>query len=364
VTPSNSAADNRPDEHPPDSGPRVGAPGTSPPEPGVSGIVHLDESSGAGRTATAPSDMPVRGWRAVARRVGRRMQDEHTPLLAAAVAFWAFVSLFPAIIAAFTIFGLVIDPDEIATRLEGFLDAMPDEARELVQTQLEGVAGSSGASLGFGLAVSLAAALWAASTGMGNLIEAVNIVYEEDDDRGFVRRRGLAMVLTIGAIAFIAAALVAITALPALIDETDLGGTARWFARLAVWPILGVGFAIGLAVLYRYAPDRENAEWRWVSWGAGDRGGDLGHRLDRLPGLRGQLRHVPGDLRHPRRGRPAPAVAALDEPGDPGGRPRERRTRGPDRPRHHQWPGRTGRSGRGTGAAVPAPTSWPHRRGA
>lgn len=107
-------------------------------------------------------------------------------------------------------------------------------------------------------------ALWSASSGTGHLISAVNAAYDEDDERGFIENRLLALAFTLGAIVFVVFALGGLAALPAILDAVGLPG---WL-QLVYWPILLTGFMVGLAVLYRYAPDREEPEWRWVSWGA------------------------------------------------------------------------------------------------
>jgi membrane protein len=225
-------------------------------------------SDDRGRSADKPSEIPKEGWKDIAKRVVAQIKAKHTQLLAAGVAFWAFLSLFPAMIAAITIFGLVMDPEEVTERLAGLLDALPDEAATLVQEQLEGIAGAGGTALGVGLITSLGFALWAASTGMANLMEATNVVYSEHDDRKFPKKRGLALLFTLGAILFLGLTLAGIAALPGVLAAAGVGGAAQSLLSLAVWPILGLGFVAGLAVLYRYGPDRADAEWRWVSWGA------------------------------------------------------------------------------------------------
>lgn len=222
-----------------------------------------------GRSAESPSEIPKEGWKDVGKRVWAEMKEDHTQLLSSGVAFWAFLSIFPAIVAAITIFGLVMDPQEVTRQLESFLNALPSESRDLVRSQLESVASSSSSALGIGLVVSLGSALWAASTGMANMMEAINVVYEETDDRNWFKKRGTAVLLTLGAILFIGLTLVGIAAVPHLLDSTNLNSGLKWVLSLAVWPVLAAAFAFGLAVLYRYAPDRDNAEWGWVSWGAG-----------------------------------------------------------------------------------------------
>jgi membrane protein len=221
-------------------------------------------ASQRGRDAEVPSEVPALGWKDVAKRVNEQRKAKHTQLLASGVAFWAFLSLFPALIAAITLFGLFVPPEEVAHRVEETLQALPEEARAAIAGQLEDVARTASTALGIGLVVSLAVALWAASSAVANLMDAVNVVYHERPGRGFVARRGLAIVLTLGGILFGGLALAAIAAIPAVLRAAGLPGALG----LLVWPVLGVLFAVGLAIIYRYAPNRADAEWRWVSPGA------------------------------------------------------------------------------------------------
>jgi membrane protein len=112
--------------------------------------------------------------------------------------------------------------------------------------------------------VSVLLALWSASSGMGHLIEAINVAYDERDERGWIRNKAIALAFTVGAILLVLFAIGGLAALPAILDRLGFPG---WL-QLLYWPLLLAGFAVGLAVLYRYAPHRDEPEWRWVSWGS------------------------------------------------------------------------------------------------
>ncbi len=221
-----------------------------------------------GRDATSPSDIPARGWKDVAVRVKDEIDENHTVLAAAGVAFFGFLAMIPALAALVSIAGLVTSPADASARIEDLLGGLPQEVKDLLASQLESLASSSSGSLTAGLIVSVALSLWSASGGMGHLVEGVNVAYDEHDDRGFVQKRGLALALTIGAILFVVAAVVGLAALPALLDATDLPAGARIALEIAFWPLLILGFAAGLTVLYHYGPDRDRPEWRWVTPGS------------------------------------------------------------------------------------------------
>ncbi len=221
-----------------------------------------------GRHADEPSDIPMAGWKDIAVRVKNEIGDDHTTLSAAGVAFYGFLAAIPALAALVSIYGLFADPAQAQSRVEDLFGALPSEAKALLSEQLESIADSSGGALSFGIVISILGSLWAASGGMGHLIEAINDTYDEDETRGFVERRLLALGFTLGAIVFIVVTIGIIAVLPAVLASTGLSGGLRWLINLALWPILAVGMAAGLAILYRYAPDRRDPEWKWVSWGA------------------------------------------------------------------------------------------------
>ena len=201
-------------------------------------------------------------------RVKAEAKDDQLTFLSGGVAFFALIALVPAMIALVSLFGLVADPADVQRQVNDSLAGAPAEVRDLVQTQLEGITQSSDAGLGVGLVVGLALALWSASAGVANLMGALNTVYDEDETRKFVKRRGLAVALTIGAVVAVAAAFAVVAILPAAVADSSLGTAARWAVSILRWPVLGIGFVLGLAVLYRLAPDRADAGWRWLTPGA------------------------------------------------------------------------------------------------
>ena len=223
-----------------------------------------DRQAARGRDAATPSEIPARGLRDVAIRVKHELDDDHTVVWSAGVAFFGFLAVIPALAAVVSIMGLVTSPSQAAARADDLFASLPTEAKELLTAQLESVAGKADASLSLSLLVSVLLSLWSASSGMGHLIEAVNVTYDEGNDRGWIRKKMISLAFTVGAVAFVLFALGGIAALPSILDWAGLPG---WL-QLVYWPLLLAGFAGGLAVLYRYAPDRDEPEWRWVSWGS------------------------------------------------------------------------------------------------
>ena len=227
-----------------------------------------DDERTRGREATEPTDIPARGWKDILTRARVEAKEDHVTLLSAGVAFYALLALAPALIALITIYGVAVDPATIDRQITNSLAAAPDEVRELVSTQLQSIQDSSSGAATLATILGLLIALWSASSGVQNLVEAVNIAYDERETRGFVRKKALALALTLGAVAFVVVSFGVIALVPELLEETGLGAAARWGVEIVRWVVLGAAVLTALAVLYRYAPDRDDPQWSWVSLGA------------------------------------------------------------------------------------------------
>ncbi len=221
-----------------------------------------------GDQAQAPTQIPARGWWQVTRRAFKESSDDNVSMLAAGVAFFAFLAIFPALIAAITLYGLIADPAQVAQQVESLASSLPQEAQPIITDQLGSVASGSGGALTLGLIISVLAALWSASSGTSNLMAAVNLAYDEDDTRGFVKTRGVALLLTLGAIVFVLVTLTLVAVVPPVLDALQLGLVGTILAQVVRWGLLVVLVVAALAVVYRVAPDRDSPKFSWVSTGA------------------------------------------------------------------------------------------------
>ncbi len=221
-----------------------------------------------GRQARWPSQVPAAGWRDVARRVLVQVRDDQLTLIAAGVAFYAMLATFPAIIALVSVYALVADPDQVSAQLAPVVSTLPGAAGDLVVDQLRKATQLGSGGLTLGLVLSVLGVLWSVSNGIMALIRGVNLAYDEQDTRGFLRLRASALLLTVAALVIAAIALGLVAAFPMLLDQLGLGTLGRSLANVARWVALTVLIGVALAALYRYGPDRDRARWRWVSWGA------------------------------------------------------------------------------------------------
>lgn len=221
-----------------------------------------------GERADTPTDIPPRGWWQVLRRAFAESSADNVSILAGGVAYFSFLALFPALVAALTLYGLVADPATITRQVGALAGALPREAQPIVTGALEPLTASGGSTLGIGLVVSVLAALWSASGGTAGLISAINLAYDEDETRGFLRLRGTALALTLGAIVFVLLALGLVAVVPVLLDALALGVVGTVIAEVLRWALLVGVVVVALAVVYRVAPDRDAPRFRWVSPGA------------------------------------------------------------------------------------------------
>jgi membrane protein len=221
-----------------------------------------------GEHASTPAEIPKRGWFEIIRRALKETSADRVPMMASAVAFAGLLSLFPAILASVSIYGLVVDPMTAADHADAVAAALPSDAAELLTEQIRNVASAERSTLGLALLTSVLAALWSASGGMGMLLGAINVAYDEQDDRGFVKNKALALGLTLAAILFLAVAITLIAVVPAVIEAVGLGVVGTALAQVARWALLAVMMAAALAALYRVGPDRADARWAWISPGA------------------------------------------------------------------------------------------------
>jgi membrane protein len=221
-----------------------------------------------GRNADKPTKIPPRGWWQVVRRAFKEGSADNVSMLAGGVAFFAFLAIPPAIIAALTLYGLFADPETVSRQVGALAAALPAETQPLVAGLLNSLTAPGGGALGIGLVVSLLGALWSASGGTSNLMSAVNIAYDEEETRGFVKVRAIALALTLGAIVFVLIAVALVAVVPVVLDSLALGAVGTLVAQILRWVLLLVAVVCALAVVYRIAPDRDDPKFKWTSPGA------------------------------------------------------------------------------------------------
>lgn len=227
-----------------------------------------EDGQDLGRSARTPRQLPWRGrWQAL-KRIVQRIGETNLGLIAAGVAFYSLLALFPAIVALISVYGLVADPGQVDRQFHAVRDLLPREVYDLISGQMREVAAGSADALGVGLAGAIFVAVWSATKGTKAMITALNVVYDEDERRRFIRLNLFALALTLTLVMMGVVAIGAVVAVPIVLASIGLGSLAEALMQWLRWPLLAAALLFTLAVIYRYGPSRRRARWEWVSWGA------------------------------------------------------------------------------------------------
>ncbi len=221
-----------------------------------------------GRQAETPTEIPAAGWKDIALRVKDEISADRVGLIAAGVAFYGLLALFPAVGAVMAIAGLLVDPNRIVEQLQGLSALVPEDVLSIVIDQATAVAGSQEAGLGLTALIGFLLAIYSASKGMASLMEGMNVAYDETEERGFFVRTAITLALTLFLVFGLIVALMAIIGIPAILATLSLGPVVEVGSTILAYLVVAALTLIGLAVVYRYGPSRNSPELKWVSVGA------------------------------------------------------------------------------------------------
>ena len=223
----------------------------------------------SGRDADSPFKVPAKGWKEVLLRTWRESSKDNVSVVAAGVAFYGFLALVPLLGAIVLTYGLVADPQTVVRHASELTAVLPAQVAQLVGEQLLNVAQTSGGKKGVGLLLALALALWGARNAATSIITALNITYEEEEKRGFLKVTALALAMTVGAVVLALLAGAAIALLAALQHIMPrLGSVGVVLGKVLTYVLLGAVAAGAAATMFRYAPSRDKARWSWLTPGS------------------------------------------------------------------------------------------------
>jgi YihY family inner membrane protein len=213
--------------------------------------------------------MPFKAWITVAKRAWGETNTDNIGLIAAGVAFYAFLALVPLLGAIVLVYGIVAEPATVMRNMTQLTSVMPADVAKLVGEQLMNVVKTSDGKKGLGLLLALGLALFGARNGAGAIITALNIAYEEEEKRGFLRVNLLAIGMTAVAVIVAMLALVAIAALGHLENLVpNAPGIVLAVGKIAAYLLLALAGAGAAATLYKYGPSRRSAKWVWLTPGS------------------------------------------------------------------------------------------------
>lgn len=227
-----------------------------------------DEVPGA--KAHSPLQMPRSAWGAILKRVYVMNGVHNLALLAAGVAFFAFLAFVPLIAVIVLLYGLIADPVTVTNSLDLLTDVAPAEVLSILREQLLQIISTSSTQQGLGLVLALLFSTYGAMRAATAMMRALNIIYEEHETRGFFRTTLVAIMITLGMAGIAVTGLVSISLFSYVRNflAPYIGGSSLMIIQTLTWVVAAVLVSVTFAIFFRYAPDRRAAKWRWLSLGS------------------------------------------------------------------------------------------------
>lgn len=189
----------------------------------------------------------------VAAGLPARVRDHNTTLVAAGVAFYAFLALVPALVALISVYGLVADPADVRQQVQDLSSSLPAEVENFLVYQLTQIINANRGGLSVTLVVAVVLALWSASGGTAALITGIHVARDREEPKGFVAKKGKALLLTLAAIVFLVLVIFLVAAVPPLLDKAGTGDAGRVAFGIVRWPVLAIVMLLGIGLLYRFS---------------------------------------------------------------------------------------------------------------
>ena len=221
-----------------------------------------------GYQARSPMEIPMRGWWDISKRVYHNLSQDNLSFVAAGVAFYALLAIFPALAAIVSVYAYFASPTDIYDQLDKVIAILPASSRDIILLQVSGITQQSQKVLSVSAIGTLLLTVWSSSKGCQALITACNITYHQRNKRQFFMALVVRFLFSLGAIVVALVALLIIGILPIVLNLVGLTELIDLMIQLITWPLLAIIFNCALAFLYRYAPHRTPAKWRWITQGS------------------------------------------------------------------------------------------------
>ncbi len=209
-----------------------------------------------------------RGWRALGLRFYSEIVEDQIGLLAAGIAFYALLAIFPALASLMAVLGMFLDPTQITGPLAEVIAAMPASAAQVILDQATAVASADRQRLGLAAGIGLVVALYSTARGMRHLIQGLNVAFDRTESRSFLRRWATILVLSVFVVAGVLLGLAAIAVIPLLLALLPLDQGTQALVSALRWVVMFSISVTGIAVIYRWGPDRRHKTWHWTLPGA------------------------------------------------------------------------------------------------
>jgi membrane protein len=232
--------------------------------------IHLQRASekGRGRKAVKPWHIPWRGWKDILWRTYLQFNEDRLLAVSAGVVFFVLLALFPGISAFVSLYGLFADRATLVEHLGLIASIAPGEAYEIISERIKGIVNKGNDQLGLTFLVSVGLALWSANAGVKAVMDALNVAYEETEQRSFLKLNMESLLFTFGCIVGLFLAISAVVALPLIFDMLGLSSHMETIIFYLRWPALLLLLVTFLSTLYRFGPSRRHAKWTWLTAGS------------------------------------------------------------------------------------------------
>jgi membrane protein len=233
-------------------------------------FVHQQRAAekGRGRGAHYPWTIPWKGWRDILWRTYKQFNEDRLLAVAAGVVFYVLLALFPGISAFVSLYGLFADRATLADHLGIIATIAPAEAYGIIANQITRVMKTGNDQLGLTFLISFGLALWSANAGMKAVMDALNVAYEEKEERGWISFNVESLLFTLGCIGGLLLAIAAVVVLPLALNLLGLSAITEAIIFYLRWPALLLLLVTFLSTLYRFGPSRRHAKWTWLTPGS------------------------------------------------------------------------------------------------
>ncbi len=215
-----------------------------------------------------PSEIEFSAWKRILGRTWHRLSEQNASVLAAGVAFYGVLAIFPALGSIVTVYALIADPGDVQVHFSALARVLPKEVEGVFSQQLASLAAREPSGLGLGVAFAIIAGTWSARRGADAVVRAITLAYREKESRALVARTARVFGITAVLILFVVLALLALIGVPVLLQILPLPDLAPVLISSVRWLIFIMGTSVLVAWLFRVAPPRRPARWRWVSSGS------------------------------------------------------------------------------------------------
>ncbi|UXX84103.1 YihY/virulence factor BrkB family protein [Roseovarius pelagicus] len=218
--------------------------------------------------AERPSEFGWRVWWRVVRRVFAQADERNLGLISAGVAFYALLSIFPALAAIIALWGYVADPVMIGEQMDIARQLLPEDAFAILNDQVSALVTANNSTLQLTSLLSLVLAVWTARNGIAALIRGLNSIYRARHRSNPLRRYVVAILLTVLLILVAVFAFASVVILPALLGFLAVPALTEAVISLLKWAVVLLVVFFGICLLYRYGPNRRGARVPWLTSGA------------------------------------------------------------------------------------------------